>query len=422
MEPRRSRSFGRKTYLLIAAAVAVAISAAPTHAATTTWWVTNQGVDSASCGARPKPCRSISAAIEKASNGDVIEVGAGLYGDLNGDGAFTAPGEEHFGTNFAGRTCIVCVDKAIKILSLHGADDTIIDAGNSRRPDPSASDGKVDSVVSITTTGATLGSDGRGFTITGSGGDGVHVESTTSAATLIGNIARRNPGTGFRVDVVDESPPPFPLPLQKYILKDNSAIDNDVGFSVAHDESRGIPELAYLTGNMASGNRRDGYFFFGQSYQAQMIGNVSSNNGSGVHVGVLGPGIEIRSNSMLGNIGPGILITSLSSGVQITGNTIVGNTGAGVYLLGDVENNIIRGNNIYGNTGAPFPQGPSVNTSNCGIVNIDIPVPLDATNNYWGSGNGPGPDPADNAGKGCDFFSGQTLVKPFATTLFAISP
>src|SRR5690349_10624302 len=111
MESRPSRSIGwALSSLIIGAAIAIT-RPAPAAAATTTWWVSNQGVDNASCGARAKPCRSISAAIEKAAPKDVIEVGAGLYGDLNGDGAFTAPGEEHYKRGSQGKTCIVCVDK-----------------------------------------------------------------------------------------------------------------------------------------------------------------------------------------------------------------------------------------------------------------------------------------------------------------------
>ena len=49
-------------------------------------------------------------------------------------------------------------------------------------------------------------------------------------------------------------------------------------------------------------------------------------------------------------------------------------------------------------------------------------TPTDATNNYWGSPSGPGPDPADNAGKSCDFFQSTTVVKPFAAAAFGISP
>ena len=45
-----------------------------------------------------------------------------------------------------------------------------------------------------------------------------------------------------------------------------------------------------------------------------------------------------------------------------------------------------------------------------------------ATNNYWGAAGGPGADPADTAGKVCDFNQGTTVVKPFATTAYGISP
>jgi hypothetical protein len=304
----------------------------------TTWWVTNQGLDSASCGSRDRPCRSISAAIDKAVNGDVIEVGAGSYGDLNGDGAFTAPGEEHYSTSYSGRSCIVCISKDIKLLSLHGAEDTIIDAGNNRRSNPADSSGRVDDVVALLTSGITLGTTGGGFTVAGSGGNGVHVDFNSTGVKVIGNTARGNAGSGFAVDVVDESVPvPFPVPISQYTFDGNTATANGTGFSVSHDETHPIPERLAFTGNVATGN---------------------------------------TSNS-------------------------------------------IRNNNIYGNRGVG-------STANCGIVNSGFesaaPTPTLATNNYWGSTSGPGADPADNAGKGCDFNQGTTVIKPFATTAYGISP
>jgi hypothetical protein len=53
------------------------------------------GVDSAACGSPKSPCRSISQAIENASDGDTIEVGAGRYGSISGSADFTGPGDEH---------------------------------------------------------------------------------------------------------------------------------------------------------------------------------------------------------------------------------------------------------------------------------------------------------------------------------------
>ncbi|MBS0416096.1 MAG: right-handed parallel beta-helix repeat-containing protein [Proteobacteria bacterium] len=412
----------RKSNLPTNGLVLAAVIAAPAvFASSTTWWVSNQGLDGASCGTRDKPCRSIGAAVAKANPSDVIEVGAGLYGDLNGDGAFTGPGEERPGTDGNGRTCLICVNKAIKILSLHGADDTIIDAGNNRRADPESADGMVNNVISITSTGTTLGADGAGFTIAGSGGDGVHVTSSVSAGTIIGNIARGNRRSGFDVEVIDQSYTPFPIPLT-VTLRGNTAIQNDVGFSASHDEMRGVGETVLVTENTASGNAGGGYEFRGPSFHALLINSVSSNNGAGVRLsGVFDA--EIRNNTVTGNIGHGIAIQGLSQSVRIRDNTIVGNTGAGVFMLGFNDNIVIRTNNIYGNSGVSNNPGPVLDSPNCGVINVGMDQPADATNNYWGSARGPGPDPADNGGKGCDFFSTVTTkVTPFATTLFPIRP
>jgi len=56
--------------------------------------VTNNAIDSLTCGTKTEPCRSISQAIDNANTGDHILVGPGRYGDLNGDGDFNDPGEE----------------------------------------------------------------------------------------------------------------------------------------------------------------------------------------------------------------------------------------------------------------------------------------------------------------------------------------
>jgi len=376
----------------------------------TTWWVTNQGVDSSACGSRGKPCRSISAALDKAVDGDVIEVGAGSYG----------AGEERSGTDNDGRSCLVCIRKAIKLLSLHGADDTIIDAGN---------DAHFDYVVELISSGITLGTDGGGFTVAGGGRAGVHIGFISTRDKIIGNTARGNIGSGFDVDVVDESLPfPFPVPYSQYTFDGNTATGNGIGFSVSHDETHPIPERVVFTGNVASGNTSYGFGLSGTGFQLLFIGNVANNNGGGLYIG--GNGYEIRNSSMMGNRGPGILINGHNGGssLTITGNSVIGNQGAGVYILPEAQGNRIQNNNIYGNVGVgTIPGGPPVgSTLNCGIVNtgfdIAAPEPTVATNNYWGSTSGPGADPADNAGKGCDFNQGTTVVKPFATTAYGISP
>ena len=413
----------RLAYVSAIGLLVAAVQSMPVAAATgTTWWVTNQGVDSSSCGSRAKPCRSINAALDRAVDGDVIEVGAGSYGDLNGDGAFNAPGEEHYSTDNEGHSCLVCITKAIKLLSLHGADDTIISAGNSRN---------VDYVVEIISSGVTLGSTGGGFTVTGGGRSGVHIGYISTGDKIVGNTANGNVGAGFDVEVVDESSPyPFDVPVSQFVFDGNTATANAVGFAVSHDETHPIPERVVFTGNVATGNSSYGFGLSGIGFELKFIGNVANNNGGGVYIG--GNSYEIRNSSMMGNRGPGILINGRTGGsfLLITGNSIIGNQGAGIYLLPDAQANFIQKNNIYGNlsAGPPgIPGGPSVgSTLNCGIVNtgfvIGGPETTLAIQNYWGSSSGPGADPADNAGKGCDFNGGTTVAKPFATTAFAISP
>src|SRR3954451_15636563 len=101
-------------------------------AAGVTWRVTNDGTDSPSCGSAASPCRSISQAMENASAGDLVSVGAGIYGNISGDGTFTHPGDEHpqllplHRVSAQPDGCIVCITKPLKVLSLHGAGSTII--------------------------------------------------------------------------------------------------------------------------------------------------------------------------------------------------------------------------------------------------------------------------------------------------------
>jgi hypothetical protein len=71
----------------------------------------------------------------------------------------------------------------------------------------------------------------------------------------------------------------------------------------------------------------------------------------------------------------------------------------------------LRKNRIFGNLGEKvFYQSEALN---CGIVNNSGEL-VDATWNYWGAATGPGPDPADEAGKEtiCDR-DGTTIVEPF---------
>src|ERR1700730_7618989 len=83
------------------------------------WHVENYGLDTNTCAPRD-PCRSISAAIQRAGAGDVISVGPGVYRDLNQNGVLGEPGEETGEIGY-GCNCVVKVDKAVIIRSTQGA-------------------------------------------------------------------------------------------------------------------------------------------------------------------------------------------------------------------------------------------------------------------------------------------------------------
>ena len=110
--------------------------------------------------------------------------------------------------------------------------------------------------------------------------------------------------------------------------------------------------------------------------------------------------------------------------LRVIRNTIVGNQAAGIFLGLDVTGPMnINRNNIYGNMGIGSSSEP-----NCGITN-QSEQRIDARNNFWGLPSGPGPDPADAAGRAsgatgsqCDTQTGaETLVDPFARQPFPIT-
>lgn len=118
-------------------------------------------------------------------------------------------------------------------------------------------------------------------------------------------------------------------------------------------------------------------------------------------VSLNGVGIRAAGGSVVGNVatanGEGIILTGAASAV---GNATYGNTnGFAVFSF----TGVIQKNNIFGNR-------------DCGLRNFDV-AGLVATNNYWGSATGPGPDPADAA---CG--SGTTMTTPSAKVRFLINP
>jgi hypothetical protein len=450
-----SVSIGALCVTILMAGVASATSA--------TLNVTNDGADSAACGASTKPCRTISQAIENAADGDSIEVGAGTYGNLSGDPNFAGPGDEHAQMSINGSSgCIICVNKGVHIYSLHGAAVTIIQAIPST---------PFSSTVLIQTDGVIFGHVGGGFTVTGGNVNGVNLD-LNARNTAVG--LKRNITVAGNVDVGDGNgfafsglpfadgrcPDPLCISTATVTFAQNESINNGAAFNVTVNTY--APPII-LQSNLAQGSGTGFLVATGAQDEADsnlsagnvsVLGNVAVHNGFGFDLTLVGrtekntaagnsqagfrtvPFGTFRGNSTLGNAGPGIVMNYGA------------NFNASFFGLAPLSNNYspFSQNNFYGNdrnrpslviSVGPIP-GPNTGPSaDCGVLNLgDVPAAelagvgqgsldpqtLQAGGNFWGSTQGPArTGVGDAAGGVCDQNGAVTIAKPFATTPFAIT-
>ncbi len=422
--------------------------------------VTNDGADSASCGAQTKPCRTISQAIENAADGDSIEVGAGLYGNVSGDPNFAGPADEHAQTGYIPQYgCIICINKGVHIYSLHGAAVTIIQSIPSAFP----------STVMILSDGVIFGQAGGGFTVTGGNANGVILDVNAPNGTF-GIVLKRNvtvagnvdvgDGNGFVFNGLDFTDRPCPAPnctsTATVTFADNESINNGAGFNVTVNTFS--PPIV-LQSNLAQGAGTGFSVATGFQNEAAMslragnvslLGNVAVRNGFGFDLALVG---RTEKNTAAGNSQAGF--RAIPSGT-FRGNSALGNAGPGIMInyaanfndFTPLSNNYspFTQNNFYGNdrnrpsliiSVGPL-AGPNTGPSaHCGVLNLgDVsaaelasvgqgsldPQTLQASGNFWGSTQGPAPTGVgDVAGGVCDQNGAVTITKPFATTPFAIT-
>jgi len=368
-------------------------------------WVANDGVDSTSCGtSRTTQCRSITQAIKNAADGDTIEVGAGRYGDLNGDRDFADAGEEHANKTLG---CIVCITKSVRIFSLNGATITMIDAATDN---PELKVG-----VAILANGVTFGVKDHGFMIIGAQADGLLVHKA-NGVQVGGNLALKNGGSGIRAEDVGDS----------LLIADNTAIDNESGFVLDASDPLASNTDVVLKRNLAIGNLSAG--FGGNGRNALLFGDVATGNYLGF--GLSTARFSVLESTAVGNTSSGISTFNgpccTNFGVTLRRDTIVGNQGAGIEI-GPFSSPVeIHEGNLYGNNTIAFTDDHGQQHLNCGVYNVDNHSDIDAsaTGNFWGRATGPGPDPADEAGgvfrANCDV-ENTTIVKPFSSTPFGIT-
>jgi hypothetical protein len=446
--------------ICIAALSAAIVPVGFASATSATLNVTNDGADSASCGAQTKPCRTISQAIENAADGDSIEVGAGLYGNVSGDLNFAGPGDEHAQMGLdSSQGCIICINKGVHIYSLHGAAVTIIQAIPST---------PFSSTVKIQSDGVTFGQAGGGFTLTGGNSNGVTLDLNSNfgaemvlkrKVTVAGNVDVGD-GNGFVFNGFNftDRPCPFPVCMStaQVLFADNESVNNGTGFSATANT---FHPPVILQSNLAHGAGTG--FLVTAGFQDEigetlgagnvaLLGNVAVHNGVGFNLTLIG---RTENNTAAGNSQAGYMVVPLGT---FRGNSALGNAGPGMLVnfaanaRGDLPlvNNYSQfiQNNFYGNdrnrpalnvSVGPLPAynpGPS---ADCGVLNLgDVaaaelavlgqesldPQTLQAGDNFWGSTRGPAPTGVGDAvGGACDQNSATTIAKPFATTPFAIT-
>ena len=290
-----------------------------------TIYVANNGVDSSTCGpAGQVPCRSITRGLHHSANLDLIVVGPGKYGDLNGDGILgNSPGEEVPATNCF---CMIAINKSVTIVSSAGAAATVIDA---RTVD-------VFNNVVFTASDAVFGKPGLGFTVTETkaattncfGIDLFNAKGVTVEGNL---VVSSHPCTGGGISADGSNP-------GKGLIKDNQVIGWDIGINVGPNiVSHNAVQLNNLGIN---------------GFGAAVTGNVVTGNQTGIDAD--NSAASVTGNAVLGN-GTGIFVVSFDGTIpKVESNNIFGNSSCGVDF--DVAN-VVATNNYWGRATGPLPPG-----------------------------------------------------------------
>lgn len=275
------------------------------------------GVDGPGCGAKASPCRSITAAVAAAADGDTIIVGPGRYGDLNSDGVLDDPGDEQ-GFPFCG--CMLGIERPVTIVSSDGAGATIID-GHSVTADTAT--------VFLIGAGIEFGKPGKGFTVTDSraaSADGLVIVGEDISVRGNQLVARNQMSAGIMVG--DTSPGPVLVEANQAIGWANGILAQGTGTTIRKNE-------VSLNG--------DGIFAVGSG--VAVLGNVASGNSSGV---ATRDGALVAGNALIGN-GAGVYV-SLGLPARVEKNNFLGNfCGINHQASGDVD----ARNNYWGAATGP---------------------------------------------------------------------
>jgi hypothetical protein len=327
-----------------------------TAALAETRYVANNGLDSETCGAKSSPCRSISQGIVNAGVNDTIQVGPGLYGDLNFDGDLEDEGEEN-ALNEDG--ALISISKPVRIVSTLGAFATFVNAN-----------AITDFVFYIKADDVRIGKKKKGFTIRGGDDVGVFVEG--DRVRIFGNTIASG-GNGIRVGCYGSDD--FGAPERGAIGHNAVIFNEDTGIHLCDNSSRfGIRK------NNISNN--GGYGIQALGTQHKMIANNISGNGE-VGVSITAATSRLVRNIVVGNQSSGV--SSSGDNLFAKSNSIIGNRSIGIFFF---EDTTLQKNNVFGN----YPLDGSL-YSNCGVFDNADSSTVNGT--FYGESTGPGSNPAD---------------------------
>lgn len=341
MQSAFTRKLASVVGLLIASTLATAAEDDPT--AVVLYVANNTVHNGTGCGSAERPCRSISQAIANAADGSLIEVGPGIYGDIDGDGDASSAGEE---APVASGAVVKIINKSLVVYSKAGAAQTIIRAPLSF----------FRAIVWIDADNVTFGRPNGGFTVVGTKpapmAGAVGIDARGANITIAGNIVTDATLGAFVFDLAGGD----------IDALRNVATRNDYGFVVAGMAS--LVGRLQLEGNIASDNEFDGFVL--RSGRIDVVNNLATRNRTGFSV--LSGRPTITGNVAVANTQFGI---ESRLGGELMGNSVIGNGIAGIRLLADSCGVHITRNNIFGNGEA---------AAGCGLINEGCGP--NATDNY----------------------------------------
>jgi nitrous oxidase accessory protein NosD len=324
-----------------ALAVGLLVPAPPAWAGSSgTVHVSVDGSDSADCGGRGDPCRTIAHGVERAEAGGTVAVGPGTYHEQ-----------------------VVVTEE----LDLEGS-DAVIDASGLQ----SGSGAELDAAALLLTPSAS-GSSVEGFTVRGAFGEGVLVLGATDVRIAHNTVTGNDLGTPSTTSYL-ECQPQGDVPgdcgegLHLMSARDAAVVANHVtgnsGGILVTDEF-GPASGNRIIGNLAEGNSWDCGITLPshnpnalaadgtpQADKGGVYGNLVAHNavvhngakgeGAGVLVAAAGPGMASYDNRIVGNEirdngMPGVTVHSHTPNQDVSGNLIAGNDIGVNNLNGDED-------------------------------------------------------------------------------------